>query len=276
MKRIKINNPCFESWDEMESISGGSFCEKCSKKVWDFTDKEDLQIQKIIKSNKNICGRIISDCNKFTKTTASIILITGTTIFNNINAQRGIETGAVFIESTKNNKAAFSGTLLFEEDGKPIVNAEIMFICLKKHIQVKTDKNGNFSFKVPDDLLAKENLVYFNFENKTSKPDIPENRFIPSKFRYGNRYLYFAKEEFKTERVYRFPEGKIAKMGSVAIDPEPTFDYYYFNGKKITKEHFVKISTKNPNYKKIVLTDYPAKVVLNKEDIEHLYLLYSN
>lgn len=80
MKKIRINNPCFESWDEITSISEGGFCEKCSKKVWGFTDKNDIQIEEIIQSNSNICGRIISDCNKFTKTTASVILITGTTI----------------------------------------------------------------------------------------------------------------------------------------------------------------------------------------------------
>lgn len=275
MKKFRINNPCFESWDEMKSISGGVFCEKCSKKIWDFTDENDIQIQKIIESNSNICGRIISDCNKFTKTTASIILITGTAIFNSINAQRGIETGAVFIEATRNNKTAFSGTLLFEEDGKPIVNAEITFICLKRHIQIKTDKNGNFSFKVPENLLAKENLIYFNFENKTSAPDIIENQLIPSKLRYGNRYLYFKKEEFKTERVYRFPQGRIVTMGSVEIDSDPTYNYHYLDGEKITKEQFDKIYTKNPTYKKIVLSDYPAKIVLNKEDIDYLYLLFS-
>jgi hypothetical protein len=75
--------------------------------------------------------------------------------------------------------------------------------------------------------------------------------------------------------VYRFPQGKIVKMGDVEIDPEPTYNYYYFNGKKITKEQFDKIHTKNPTYKKIVLSDYSAKVVLNKDYIDHLYLLFS-
>lgn len=165
---------------------------------------------------------------------------------------------------------------MFEEDSQPIINAEITFICLKKYIQVKTDKNGYFSFKVPDDLLAKENLVYFTFENRTSEPNIPENPNILAKFRYGSRYMYFTKDELKTDRVYKIPNGRITKMGGVEIFPEPTYDYYYFNGKKITKEKFNKIHIKNPNYKKIVLDDYPAKVVLKKENIENLYLLYSN
>lgn len=57
---IKIHNPCAENWDNMQDISSGKFCEKCSKCVIDFTDKTNDQIQDIIKINegKEICGRI--------------------------------------------------------------------------------------------------------------------------------------------------------------------------------------------------------------------------
>lgn len=72
MRKLKINNPCFESWDEMESVSEGKFCSQCSKKVWDFTDKTDSQISKIIETNNDICARIVSSYNKYTKVTASL------------------------------------------------------------------------------------------------------------------------------------------------------------------------------------------------------------
>lgn len=62
MKKIRINNPCPEKWEDMQDSSEGKFCDKCSKKVWDLTDKTDSQIEKIMVSNVNICGRIISDC----------------------------------------------------------------------------------------------------------------------------------------------------------------------------------------------------------------------
>ncbi|MGU3373354.1 hypothetical protein [Chryseobacterium sp. M5A1_1a] len=242
MKKIKT----IKSWKKMGFILGGKLCNLYSKKVW----------------------------NKYMKITVSILLITGTTIFNNINAQ-GIEFSAINIVSTKSNKE-FSGTLLFEEDSQPIVNAEITFICLKKYIQVKTNKNGYFSFKVSDDLLAQKNLVSFNFENRTSEPNIPENPNIPPKMRYGSRYMYLEKKDFKTEKVYKIPAGRIMKTGDIEIAPKPTFYYYYFNGKKVSKEYFEKIDKKNPDYKKIVLDDYLAKVVLDKDDIKNLYLLFSN
>lgn len=119
-------------------------------------------------------------------------------------------------------------------------------------------------------------MVYFNFENRTSESNIPANPNIPSRFRYGSRQLYLKKEDLKTDRIYKIPAGKVAKMGAIEIDSKPTYDYYYFNGKKITKEQFNTISIKNPQYQKVILTDYEAKIVLNKEDIENLYLLYSN
>ena len=30
--KLNLNNPCFESWNEMSDTNGGKFCDVCSKK----------------------------------------------------------------------------------------------------------------------------------------------------------------------------------------------------------------------------------------------------
>ena len=46
--KIKIQNPCSEIWETMTDIPEGKFCEICSKKVWDFTEKSSEEIENIL------------------------------------------------------------------------------------------------------------------------------------------------------------------------------------------------------------------------------------
>jgi hypothetical protein len=59
--KIKIQNPCSEIWETMTDIPEGKFCEICSKKVWDFTEKSSEEIENILLENPKLCGRISGD-----------------------------------------------------------------------------------------------------------------------------------------------------------------------------------------------------------------------
>lgn len=59
-KEFQIPTPCEQKWDSMQNASGGKFCDLCTKKVFDLTDKTDTEIHSLLQENKSICGRIQS------------------------------------------------------------------------------------------------------------------------------------------------------------------------------------------------------------------------
>lgn len=56
--KISIPQPCTEDWNTMTPTEKGKFCSSCQKEVFDFTDKLDSEIAKIMSKNKHgLCGR---------------------------------------------------------------------------------------------------------------------------------------------------------------------------------------------------------------------------
>jgi hypothetical protein len=59
--RIEIPEPCNEDWNDMTPLDKGAFCNKCSKKLYDFSSMSDDEIIKVISRDKNACGRYRRD-----------------------------------------------------------------------------------------------------------------------------------------------------------------------------------------------------------------------
>ena len=57
-KEFQIKEPCNVGRENMKEISGGSFCDLCSKKVHDLSHKSDEEIKILLDTNESICGRI--------------------------------------------------------------------------------------------------------------------------------------------------------------------------------------------------------------------------
>ena len=57
-KEFQIKEPCNVGRENMKEISGGSFCNLCSKKVHDLSHKSDEEIKVLLDTNESICGRI--------------------------------------------------------------------------------------------------------------------------------------------------------------------------------------------------------------------------
>lgn len=57
-KEFQIKEPCSVARENMQKIPGGSFCDLCSKKVYDLSDKTDDEIKTLLQSNSSVCGRI--------------------------------------------------------------------------------------------------------------------------------------------------------------------------------------------------------------------------
>jgi hypothetical protein len=60
--RLKIENPCSASWDEMQIVGEGkNFCASCEKTVIDFSGMTDEELLKFFLNNNKICGRLTED-----------------------------------------------------------------------------------------------------------------------------------------------------------------------------------------------------------------------
>lgn len=274
--QIKIHNPCPENWDDMQDFPSGKFCDKCSKCVIDFTDKTDEQIQDIltIANGKEICGRIST--RPLALAAAGIILVTNLTFaqaqtknsFNITTEQKATEITKV------------SGKLIFKRTKKEIPNAEVFFICKSKYIKTTSDENGNFTLEIPNELLGRKNILYFDFEklntevykNLDKKPSHLKHDDI-----YENTSIIFLKKEQINEKEFQIDsQHRYLELGAVVLTPERPPDYYYFDGKSISGEKFDRLKNENPNYLYFLFTGKEAEIISKKADLSSLQLLYSN
>ncbi len=55
---VRIPEPCHEDWNKMEPDAKGKFCNSCSKSVFDFSTKTDVEIKSILLEYKDqkVCG----------------------------------------------------------------------------------------------------------------------------------------------------------------------------------------------------------------------------
>lgn len=60
--QVDVPHPCTENWGNMQSIEGGRFCERCCKKVIDFSFMSDEEVLRIVEKYGNgLCGRYRED-----------------------------------------------------------------------------------------------------------------------------------------------------------------------------------------------------------------------
>ncbi|NMR35904.1 hypothetical protein HIO71_17130 [Chryseobacterium aquaticum] len=77
--KFKINKLCDEDWESMQNVLEDKFCEKCFKKVLDLTQKNESEIDTIVKkSDEEVCGRILS--SHISKIALSTILVLNLTL----------------------------------------------------------------------------------------------------------------------------------------------------------------------------------------------------
>jgi hypothetical protein len=58
IKNIQLKFSCNANWEAMTPDGDGRFCNRCQKKVYDFTDSKAAEFQQILaENNYNVCGR---------------------------------------------------------------------------------------------------------------------------------------------------------------------------------------------------------------------------
>ena len=61
-KDLYIPKPCHQDWDKMDAAGKDKFCQACQKKVYDFTDKTEEELNALFSLHKGaICGSFYED-----------------------------------------------------------------------------------------------------------------------------------------------------------------------------------------------------------------------
>lgn len=62
IKNVQLRFSCSENWDSMSASDGGKYCDKCQKKVYDFTNSKAAEFQQILaENNYKVCGKFIRE-----------------------------------------------------------------------------------------------------------------------------------------------------------------------------------------------------------------------
>ncbi|AZA76344.1 hypothetical protein EG347_01780 [Chryseobacterium sp. G0186] len=270
---IKIDDPCSEKWDDMKEFSQGRFCEICSKNVFDFTEHTDGEIQNFLKNQNGakICGRI--SLRSISKAGIGLVLIANLSF---VQAQNTPDISSNRIEKSLKKVIKVSGKLILEETQQEIPYAEVFFISKKKIIKTVSNKKGDFSLEIPDDLLKDKNVLYLDFR-KLNGANRKETKTLDTvdAYDYQNEAIVFSRNERIVNKKYVINH-KGYEIGAVVIIRNPPPNYYYFNGKNISESKYNKLKEEFPHYTSFSFEDSIAKVISGEDLITKLYLLYSN
>jgi hypothetical protein len=106
---IKLKFSCSENWDTMPDAEGGKHCDKCQKKVYDFTNSKADEFRQIMAENNNqVCGHFSSEqlvrkyptLNFWRRWMPAAVVFTGLTLFacNQPKKKVYITTGIILVQ----------------------------------------------------------------------------------------------------------------------------------------------------------------------------------
>lgn len=177
IKKLNIQEPCHQSWQQMTDVQGGRHCESCSKTVVDFTKMGNDEIINYLSVSRNVCGRIheqqMESVNmqlvarqpqnkgSWAKWVMAAALFLGTA-YNHAIAQSatspteqadivkrpgaGLPQGKIAV-SDSTQYQTLTGIILGSDDNLPLPGVSVT--CDKGKIGTLTDVNGMFSIRVP-------------------------------------------------------------------------------------------------------------------------------
>ncbi len=275
--KLSLNNPCFESWDEMSDTNDGKFCDVCSKKVFDLRDKTDDEVVEIFKiaNTNSICTKIqakrVDSTFSFTKSVAGIVLATSLTSV--VHAQIPMEKdtvreigevivmGITVARFEKDDDAGnhikktvykrINGWIKNENEIEG--NAEVYLLTLQNLYHVKANNQGHFSLNISEKEFKYDGLLAIKFKNEPT--EIYLQKF--NRDNSENQHLNFTEKDGIT-------------LNSKEINKNENF---FFNGEKITFREFSDLIN-DDEVEYFYLPNPFAKMISNDQQ-KGLYVAYS-
>ena len=212
---IAIDEPCAESWQNMQPNADGKYCMHCSKTVIDFTQQTSYEIKSYFQQNKeNSCGRFtkqqlnetytIYEASKFDhyKFVASLAL--GLLTLETLNAfsidgkdfknekdsvqiismiqQNQSDTEVVVVSQLRH----LTGKTSIEQNDSVVLRGtvrdsatseELIGIKISNEIyETVTDENGNFEIKVKNNFPLQLQFSYIGYGDIIKKIENPNEK----------------------------------------------------------------------------------------------------
>lgn len=282
-KEFQIKEPCSVGRENMLEITGGSFCDLCSKKVHDLTDKTDEEIKSILKSNESVCGRIQASRLYFTEEKTKTIynffefpfrkiaggVFLAAMFSSNLNAQQKISDTLrnevldgliVYAQRSDDDSDRDSYytpvhktiNIKFSSDKSALGNYTISLLTLSK----KYSSEGHYdNISIPEDNLSFQNIFVVETAPNYTHKDVEHNQFY---FSVNNRRI---KEH--SALILNMNEAK-----KVDFNPKNRNTLYFLDGEEISKEEYEK-NRKNKDIDSYFLSEIFAEELLGKEyDLE--------
>ncbi|WP_312345071.1 hypothetical protein [Chryseobacterium binzhouense] len=288
---LRIKKPCEESLENMQPVSGGKFCDLCSKKVIDFSDLNDSEIAKVLEKagDQKICGifykkqlnrplyveRVISfQSRKTTFTSVAAGLVLTASMINSYPAQTikpAIEK-SVTLESPKRNSEKekdkkdndffkISGKIVSSNKGTPL-SAKINFVTAQKVYTSITDKDGFYSLEIPKEILKYESLL----------------EFVPTDYTFDRKLIIYKIEDLRKKQLVKLDYNRMDMVyGMIDIDFPSASEksLVIVDGKRLDYKSF------NSSYR-LYSTRYDVhyipkeyvKFFTTKETIEEIYIVF--
>lgn len=292
---LKIETPCEASLEKMHNISGGKFCDLCSKKVYDLSSFSHSEILDIIEQNKGgkFCGILInrqpektlensikrsgnisSKKINITKVAAGFALTAG--MINTVPAQTKTISKIEMILSHKNvseeneesnnyetnNKFITSGRIITSEEEKP-VKAHVNLITVNKVYSTETDANGFYSLEIPKELTHEENYLL---------------EFRPFSFDIDQKLKVFNKKELLQNNIIKLADNGIYKeLGEISIGPPYASEnsVVFLHGKRIDYKLYNKSYSIYSNQYDVHYIPKPfTKFFTESEKVESMYIVF--
>ena len=155
---IQLSFQCDESWDKMPNINQGKFCGKCSKNIYDLTDKSESEIHQLYKENNGkLCGKIrpqqLSNSIyreqrvKLATFCLALFLVFGGYLFKSeLHAQNNAIDSNIIVLEDKIEYITIKGKILEEGTNEPIIFATVYYEKNDTKIGTATDFDGKFTF----------------------------------------------------------------------------------------------------------------------------------
>ncbi|MES2764026.1 MAG: T9SS type A sorting domain-containing protein [Bacteroidota bacterium] len=195
---VRIPEPCHEDWNKMEPDAKGKFCNSCSKSVFDFSNKTDIEIKDILLEYKDqkVCGHFkksqvnrplnisinLKDLPKnisMTKAFAiALFLVFGTFLFS-CTDEHGQKVNQIEIVGSKPEERIMMGDVSFVPPADytntiETISGDTMIEPLEAtYIMNEEHVDGGISFiEIPDEMIVPVK------EDTVSKEESPTEHFV--------------------------------------------------------------------------------------------------
>ena len=150
------------------------------------------------------------------------------------------------------------------EGGKPVENAKVTFVTIKKVLSTYTDKEGDFCLEIPTELIDNDNVLRVTYSNSE----------------YGFKDYIFTKEDIKS--IYKIIAEPYCQFYSWNIQFSGEIPTVFDNGKEILYQDFVKaqkgeksrLSLRNKYY--FFFRDDAAAAICSMKGRTCLYIIFDD